>query len=356
MWGLSNRSIINHIFKTQLNMAKLLYLKTKDFVMIVVTGGAGFIGSAIVWKLNQLGKSKIMIVDELGKTEKWKNLVGLLYEDFVDKHDFIEQVLDDVIPYSVEAIIHMGANSSTTEKDADHLMNNNFQYTKELAKYCLEKNIRFIYASSAATYGDGSLGFDDDESKIATLRPLNMYGYSKQLFDVWVKRNKVLDKIVGIKYFNVYGPNEYHKDDMRSVVHKAFEQVRDTGKVKLFKSLNPDFKDGEQKRDFVYVKDAVDMTLYFLDNPDKNGIYNVGAGKARTWNDLVTSLFKAVGKPVKIEYIDLPSQLAAKYQYFTEANLAKIKSAGYTTATTSLEDGVTDYVKNYLLKNTYLGY
>ncbi|MBK7631813.1 MAG: ADP-glyceromanno-heptose 6-epimerase [Ignavibacteriales bacterium] len=324
--------------------------------MIVVTGGAGFIGSAIVWKLNQLGKSNIIIVDELGKDEKWKNLVGLQYEDFIHKHDFIEQILDDIIPYNVEAIIHMGANSSTTEKDADHLMNNNFHYTKELAKYCVEKNIRFIYASSAATYGDGNLGFDDDENKIETLRPLNMYGYSKQLFDMWAKRNKVLDKIVGIKYFNVYGPNEYHKNDMRSVVHKAFEQARGTGKVKLFKSLNPDYRDGEQKRDFIYVKDAVDMTLYFLDKPDTNGIYNVGAGKARTWNDLVTTLFNAIGIPVNIEYIDLPPHLAAKYQYYTEADLTKIRSAGYTKATTSLEVGVTDYVKNYLLKNTFLGY
>jgi ADP-L-glycero-D-manno-heptose 6-epimerase len=324
--------------------------------MIVVTGGAGFIGSAIVWRLNQLGKTNIIVVDELGKDEKWKNLVGLKYDDFAYKLDFIEQVLDDVLPYNVDAIIHMGANSSTTEKDADHLMNNNFHYTKELAKYCLEKNIRFIYASSAATYGEGALGFEDDESKIESLRPLNMYGYSKQLFDLWAMRNKVLDRIVGIKYFNVYGPNEYHKGDMRSVVHKSFEQVRDTGKVRLFKSLNPKYKDGEQMRDFVYVKDAIDMTLYFLDNPDQNGIYNVGAGKARTWNDLVTSLFNAVGKPVNIEYIDLPLHLAEKYQYFTEANLSKIKSGGYKQPITSLEDGVTDYVKNYLLKKSFLGY
>ena len=324
--------------------------------MIVVTGGAGFIGSAIVWKLNQLGKTNIIIVDELGKDEKWKNLVGLKYEDFVNKLEFIEQILDDVIPYNVEAIIHMGANSSTTEKDADHLMDNNYHYTKELAKYCVEKNIRFIYASSAATYGDGNLSFNDDENNLETLRPLNMYGYSKQLFDLWAKRNSVLDRIVGIKYFNVYGPNEYHKGDMRSVVHKAFEQVCNTGKVRLFKSLNPKYKDGEQMRDFVYVKDAVDMTLYFLDNPNKNGVYNVGAGKARTWNDLVTSLFNAVGKPAYIEYIELPPHLVEKYQYFTEANLSKIKSAGYKQPITSLEDGITDYVKNYLLKKSFLGY
>jgi len=324
--------------------------------MIVVTGGAGFIGSASVWKLNQMGKTNIIIVDELGKDEKWKNMVGLKYDDFVNKLEFIEQILDDVIPYNLDAIIHMGANSSTTERDADHLMDNNYNYTKELAKYCVEKNIRFIYASSAATYGDGGLGFDDDESKIETLRPLNMYGYSKQLFDLWAKRNSILDRIVGIKYFNVYGPNEYHKGDMRSVVHKAFEQVRDTGKVRLFKSLNPAYKDGEQMRDFVYIKDAVDMTLYFLENPDRNGIFNVGAGKARTWNDLVVSLFDAVDMPVNIEYFDLPSHLAKKYQYFTEANLSKIRTAGYKKSTTELEAGVNDYVKNYLLKNSFLGY
>lgn len=323
--------------------------------MIVVTGGAGFIGSAIVWKLNQLGKTNIIVVDELGKNEKWKNLVGLKYRDFVNKLEFIEQVLDDVVPYNIEAIIHMGANSSTTEKDADHLLDNNFHYTKELSKYCVEKNIRFIYASSAATYGDGSLGFDDDENKLELLRPLNMYGYSKHLFDLWAKTNHISDRIAGIKYFNVYGPNEYHKGDMRSVVHKAFEQIRDTGKVCLFKSLNPKYKDGEQMRDFVYVKDAVDMTLYFLDNPNINGIFNAGAGKARTWNDLVTALFNAVGKPVNIEYIDLPAQLKEKYQYFTEANLIKIKDAGYNQTITSLEDGIYDYVKNYLLRNMYLG-
>lgn len=324
--------------------------------MIVITGGAGFIGSAIVWRLNTLGNDNIILVDELGTTDKWKNLVGLKFQEFIHKDDFISAVIDDDFDFPIQAIIHMGANSSTTEKDADHLMSNNYLYTQELAKYCLSKNIRFIYASSAATYGDGSLGFVDDESKLETLRPLNMYGYSKQLFDLWAKKNKVLDKIAGIKFFNVYGPNEYHKGDMRSVVHKAFEQVRDTGKVRLFKSFNPNYKDGEQMRDFVYVKDAVDMTLYFLDHQDKNGIFNVGAGKARTWIDLVTALFNAVGKAVNIEYIDLPENLREKYQYFTEANLSKIRSAGYSEPTITLEDGVSDYVKNYLLKGLYLGY
>lgn len=324
--------------------------------MIIVTGGAGFIGSAIVWKLNSLGYEQIIIVDELGTNDKWKNLVGLKFLEFIHKDDFISLVIEDAIDFPVEAIIHMGANSSTTENDADHLFSNNYLYTQELAKYCLSKNIRFIYASSAATYGDGSLGFDDDESKLETLRPLNMYGYSKHLFDLWAKRNNILDKIVGIKYFNVYGPNEYHKGEMRSVVHKAFEQVRDTGKVRLFKSLNPKYKDGEQMRDFIYVKDAVDMTLHFLENKDKNGLYNVGSGVARTWIDLVKALFNALEKPVNIEFIDLPEQLKEKYQYFTEANLSKIKSAGYKKEINSLETGISDYVKNYLLKKQYLGY
>lgn len=323
--------------------------------MIVVTGGAGFIGSSIVWKLNQLGEDKIIIVDELGTDEKWKNLVPLKFEDFEHKDDFISMIIERDVPFKIDSVIHMGANSSTTEKDADHLFSNNYLYTKELSKYCFEKNIRFIYASSAATYGDGSLGFDDDENKLETLRPLNMYGYSKQMFDLWANRNGVFDKIVGLKYFNVYGPNEYHKGDMRSVVHKAFEQIRDTGKVKLFKSLNPKYKDGEQLRDFIYIKDAVDMTLFFLDKPNINGLYNIGTGKARSWNDLVTAIFKALNKEVNIEYVDLPEHLREKYQYFTEANISKIKKAGFNSSITSLEDGVADYVKNYLLGKQFLG-
>lgn len=324
--------------------------------MIIVTGGAGFIGSAIVWRLNELGSDEIIIVDELGQDEKWKNLVGLNFEDFVHKHEFIEQITNKKILYKIDAIIHLGANSSTTEKDADHLMTNNYKYTETLARFCLKNDVRFIYASSAATYGDGAMGFNDYEEKIQTLRPLNMYGYSKQLFDLWAKRHGAFNKIVGLKYFNVYGPNEYHKGDMRSVVHKAFEQIRDNGKVRLFKSRKPEYKDGEQMRDFVYVKDAVDMTLFFLDKKEKNGLFNIGAGKARTWNDLVQALFNAMGMPVNIEYINLPDKLADKYQYFTEASLDKLRSAGYKNPTASLEDGVADYVKNYLLKSSYLGY
>jgi len=321
--------------------------------MIVVTGGAGFIGSALVWRLNQLGNDNILIVDELGIDEKWKNLTSLKFADYMNKWEFLD-CLDNEPGLDIEAIIHMGANSSTTEKDADHLIENNYEYTKSLALYSVKNNVRFIYASSAATYGDGALGFDDNENKIQNLRPLNMYGYSKQLFDLWSIRNKLSDKIVGIKYFNVYGPNEYHKDDMRSVVNKAYGQIKETGKVKLFKSENPLYKDGEQKRDFVYIKDAVEMTLFFLSNKDKNGIFNVGSGKAGTWNTLVKSIFNALGKTVQIDYIELPEHLKSKYQYFTEANISKIKKAGYDHPLFSLEDGVTDYVKNYLVPDKYL--
>jgi ADP-L-glycero-D-manno-heptose 6-epimerase len=322
--------------------------------MIVITGGAGFIGSAIAWRLNTLGRNDIFIVDELGHDDKWKNLVALNFKDFINKDEFIKQI-ESGIKLNLDAIIHMGANSATTEKDADHLIRNNYEYTKKLAVYCLSNNVRFIYASSAATYGDGSLGFSDDENLCQSLKPLNMYGYSKNLFDMWAIKQGIINKIAGLKYFNVYGPNESHKGDMRSVVHKAFEQIQSNGKVKLFKSRNPEYKDGEQKRDFIYVKDAVDMTLFFMDKKDKNGIYNVGSGEARTWNDLVTAIFKALKKPVNIEYIDLPEHLVEKYQYFTEAGIEKIKKSGYTHPIKTLEDGVTDYVKNYLIAGKHLG-
>ena len=324
--------------------------------MVVVTGGAGFIGSVTVWQLNQLGEDNIIVVDELRSGEKWKNLNGLKYADVFHKSDFFDMVLDNEVPFKIDSIIHLGACSATTEKDADYLLHNNYKFTLELAHYALERDIRFIYASSAATYGDGLNGYNDNEDELNTLRPLNMYGYSKHMFDLWAKKNKVLDRIVGLKYFNVYGPNEYHKGDMRSVVHKAFEQVKETGKVKLFKSYNAGYKDGEQKRDFIYVKDAVDMTLYFLENRDKNGLYNIGTGNAQTWNDLVTALFKAMDKPVNIEYIDMPDHLKGKYQYFTEGNLDKLRDTGYNKEIFSLEKGVEDYVKNYLLKNEFIAY
>lgn len=322
--------------------------------MIVVTGGAGFIGSAVIWKLNRMGEENIIVVDELGSDEKWKNLNGLKYADFFHKNDFIQLILEDNITFDIDSIVHLGACSATTERDADYLMDNNFKYSQILARYSVNNNIRFIYASSAATYGDGTNGYNDDESKLEILRPLNMYGYSKHIFDLWIKRNNFFDKVVGLKYFNVYGPNEYHKKDMRSVVHKAFEQIKQTGKVRLFKSYNKQFKDGEQKRDFIYVKDAVDMTLFFLEHRDKNGLFNIGTGKAQTWISLVTALFNAMNKSVNIEFIDMPDDIKEKYQYFTEANMKKLQHAGYKNKVMDVEEGVSDYVQNYLLKNSYL--
>jgi ADP-L-glycero-D-manno-heptose 6-epimerase len=247
----------------------------------------------------------------------------------------------------VDAVFHLGACSSTTETDVSFLMDNNFEYTKQLTQWSADENIRLIYASSAATYGDGSQGFSDDEEKLETLRPLNPYGYSKQLFDLWAKRNGLLEKIVGLKYFNVFGPNEYHKQEMRSFVLKAFEQINAIGKVRLFKSHRPDYKDGEQKRDFLYIKDAVDMTLFFFDNPKTAGIYNLGAGVARTWNDLAKAVFAAMDKKPNIEYIDMPDSVRNQYQYFTEADISKLRSAGYKKPITPLESAVKDYVQNY---------
>jgi len=338
--------------------------------MIVVTGGAGFIGSALIAALNKRGIDDILVVDRLGADQRWKNLVNLRFADYIDKDDFLDMVAEDVLPFSVDVVFHLGACSSTTKTDVSFLMNNNYEYTKQLAQWSADENIRFIYASSAATYGDGSQGFGDDEEKLETLRPLNPYGYSKQLFDLWAKRNGLLEKIVGLKYFNVFGPNEYHKAEMRSFVLKAFEQIESSpesslqadllppldsaGKVLLFKSHRPDYKDGEQKRDFLYVKDAVDMTLFFLDNPETSGIYNLGAGVARTWNDLAKAVFAAMGKQPNIEYIDMPDSVRNQYQYFTEANIAKLRSAGYKKPITSLEDAIKNYVANYLTQDGYL--
>jgi ADP-L-glycero-D-manno-heptose 6-epimerase len=322
--------------------------------MIVVTGGAGFIGSAIVARLNELGEQEIVIVDELGTDDKWKNLTGLKFIDIYHKQEFIELVVEDAVPFEVEAIIHMGACSSTTEKDADFLLQNNYHYSQDLAKFCLMHKSRFIYASSAATYGDGKNGYDDDQSRLNELCPLNMYGYSKHLFDLWLHKMGMIEEVVGLKYFNVYGPNEYHKDDMRSVVHKSYEQILDTGKVSLFKSYKDEYADGEQVRDFIYVKDAVDMTLYFLRNRSLNGLYNVGTGKARSWKDLVTAVFNAMNKPVNIDFIEMPEELKGKYQYHTQANMKKLLDSGYNKPIRSLEEGVDDYIKNYLMGKLYL--
>lgn len=321
--------------------------------MIVVTGGAGFIGSAMVWHLNQLGYQDIIIVDDLGTDAKWKNLLGLKFEDMYTVDDFLQRIVEDNFPFFTEAIIHMGAISATTERDVQKLMKNNYLYTQELSKYCLPKNARFIYASSAATYGDGNNGYDDNHDQLESLRPLNAYGYSKYLFDIWAKKEGILDKIVGLKFFNVFGPNEYHKDDMRSMVCKSYNQIEETGKIKLFSSHRHDYEDGEQKRDFVYIKDVVKIIAFFLENK-AGGIFNIGTGKARSWNDLAAAVFHAMNYPKKIEYVSMPQNIRNQYQYFTEANISKLREAGYNEEFMSLEDSVYDYVKNYLIPAKFI--
>ena len=322
--------------------------------MIIVTGGAGFIGSALIAALNKRQITDILVVDELGTDRKWKNLRNLSFTDYVEKDDFLEMVIENKLDSSIDAVFHLGACSDTTETNASYLIKNNYEYSKLLAQWATADNIRFIYASSAATYGDGSAGFSDDQEKIENLRPLNMYGYSKHLFDLWARRTGLLKKIAGLKYFNVFGPNEYHKADMRSFCIKAFEQITSTGKVRLFKSYKPEYADGEQLRDFIYVKDAVDMTLFFYENPQLSGLFNIGTGKARTWNDLVKAVFAAMGKEPNIEYIEMPESIRNQYQYFTEADITKLQKAGYKKEITPLEDAIKDYVQSYLQTDEYL--
>jgi ADP-L-glycero-D-manno-heptose 6-epimerase len=295
-------------------------------------------------------------VDNLGESEKWKNLVNRRYNDYIHKEDFRHMMDEEALHFdNVEAVIHLGACSSTTERDADYLMDNNFHYTCDLAAWAASKGIRFIYASSAATYGNGSLGFDDDLGGIGQLRPINMYGYSKQLFDLWALRHGLLDSIVGIKFFNVFGPNEYHKGDMTSVVFKSFHQIRETGRVRLFKSYHPDYADGGQKRDFVYVKDCVDVLWELVRNREVNGIFNLGTGRARTWNDLVNAVFAAMNLPPQIDYIEMPESLRGQYQYFTEARMGKLRKTGIDADFRTLEESVADYVQNSLqAENPYL--
>ncbi|MEA2101421.1 MAG: ADP-glyceromanno-heptose 6-epimerase [Thermodesulfobacteriota bacterium] len=323
--------------------------------MVVVTGGAGFIGSWIVWSLNRRGIENILVVDHIGDSEKWKNLRSLRFCDYMEKDAFISRIHNkDPLP-DIRTIFHMGACSSTTQTDGSYLVHNNFEYTKALAAYASLRKIRFIYASSAATYGDGAKGFQDDESRMNGLLPLNMYGYSKQLFDLWAAQRDMLSSMVGIKFFNVFGPNENHKGAMRSFVLKGFEQIKKTGSLRLFQSCRDDFRDGEQLRDFVYAADAAAMALFFMDNPRANGIFNVGTGRARSWNDLAGAIFKAMAITPRIEYIAMPEDLKDKYQYYTQADISKIRSAGYAAETMPLEDAVKEYIREYLNNDAHLG-
>ena len=322
---------------------------------ILVTGGAGFIGSALVWELNRRGFDDILIADRLGTGEKWRHLVPLRFRDYLEADELARIVsetpgkLDEV-----STIFHLGACSSTTETDASYLIRNNFGYTKMLAEWAVAKGRRFLYASSGATYGGREHSLRED-LELSELRPLNKYGFSKHIFDVYAARTGMLDRIVGLKYFNVYGPNEDHKGDMRSVVHKAYESIVRDGWVGLFKSYRPQIADGQQTRDFIYVKDAVAMTVHLADAPTARGLFNVGSGQARSWLDLANAVFAAMGRKPDIRFIEMPETLRGRYQYATQATIDKLIATGYERPITSLEAGIADYVRGYLIPGVGLG-
>lgn len=311
---------------------------------IIVTGAAGFIGSNLIAALNERGETGILAVDELGKDGRWMNLRGLKFADYMEKDDFRFAVRHDTLQ-AVDAVFHLGACGATTETNASFLFDNNTQVTRELCEWSLQHDARFIYASSAATYGDGSRGWKDDEEKLDSLRPLNPYGFSKHLFDLWAQSRGLFNQIVGLKYFNVYGPRELHKGDMRSVVVKAWEQIRKTGEISLFKSYRPEYPDGEQLRDFLLVGDAVQATLHFRDETSVSGLYNVGTGKARTWNDLAKAVFLAMNLAPKIQYVEMPEALREKYQYRTCAEISKLRATGFGADMATLEKGVSETIR-----------
>ena len=320
---------------------------------MLVTGGAGFIGSSLIAALNERGVDHILVADVLDRSEKWRNLAPLRFDDYMSADALLERLASGRLDH-VRTVFHLGACSSTTETDAAYLMRNNFEYTRTLAEWALRRSARFVYASSAATYGalEGELREDVD---LATLRPLNMYGYSKHLFDMHAAKRGYASRIAGLKYFNVFGPNEYHKGDMRSMVHKAYEQVVATGRVKLFRSDRPGVADGEQRRDFVYVRDAIDFTLFLAEDSSRNGLFNVGSGQASTWLDLVTPVFTALEKPVGIDFVDMPETLRGKYQYFTQASLTRTQALGYLKPPTPLSKAVIECVQQYLVPRRHMG-
>jgi ADP-L-glycero-D-manno-heptose 6-epimerase len=322
---------------------------------ILVTGGAGLIGSAVIWELNRRGIDNILVSDRLRSSEKWKNLAALRFRDYIEADDLSTLLSTDSGQLSdIRAIFHLGACSATTETDAAYLIHNNYEYTKQLAHFAVTDNRRFVYASSAATYGSRQTGLRED-LPLASLRPLNMYGYSKHLFDCYAERQGLLDRITGLKYFNVFGPNESHKGDMRSVVHKAFHQIEQTGRVSLFKSYRPEFSDGGQKRDFLYVKDAAAITVMLAESIDGGGLFNVGSGEANSWISLANAIFDSLGRAPQIDFVEMPETLRPKYQYFTCADVSKLRAAGYVEPFTPLNEAVRDYVQNYLLPDRHLG-
>ncbi len=319
----------------------------------LITGGAGFIGSALAWELNCRGQERIVLADRLGDSDKWRNLVPLRFEDILDADDLLPGLEEDKFGEFTH-VLHMGACSSTTETDASWLLRNNFAYSCRLAEWADFRKVRFLYASSAATYGDGENGMEDSLECLPRLRPLNMYGYSKHIFDVWMANRNMLDTAVGVKFFNVFGPNEDHKEDMRSLAHKAYHQVLKDGKVSLFRSHRPEWEDGCQVRDFLWIKDAVKMVLHLAESKS-SGLFNLGSGGARTWNDLAAAVFRAMDRESNIEFTDMPEILREKYQYHTEADVGRLRDQGWSDDPTPLEEAVDDYVRNYLVPDHRLG-
>ncbi len=322
--------------------------------MFIVTGGAGFIGSGLVWKLNEEGLRDIVIADRMGTGAKWKNLAKRRFSTVLHKNDLFKWLAEVGVRREVEAVFHLGASSATTETDVDYLMQNNLNYSINLWNFCAEYEVPFIYASSAATYGDKEKTFVDDPATMPSLKALNPYGFSKQKFDDWAMQQTNTPPFwAGLKFFNVYGPQEYHKGSQSSVVYQFVPQVKESGTIKLFKSYRDGVGHGEQKRDFVYVKDCIDVLwhLYANKNRAQSGIYNVGSGKARSFADLARATAKAMGKPeTRLDFIDMPETLRSQYQYFTEASLTNLRErAGYQAPMTSIEDGVRDYVQKYLV-------
>lgn len=324
--------------------------------MIVITGGAGFIGSALLWALNERGRSDIMIVDELDHQEKENNIGPLQYEELVGIDEFQDKLrAGDYDDRGIEALLHLGAISATTEKSWEKLEQRNVGYSQDIIRWCADRGVRCIYASSGQTYGFGEQGYSDDHQLFNLLKTITSYGKSKLLVDIWARDAGYLDKVVGLRYFNVFGPNENHKKDMRSVVAKQYEMIKANGYVELFKSDKKDYADGEQQRDFIYIKDAVAATLFFLDNPQANGVYNIGTGQASTWNQLAQAMFAGLKLKPDIRYVDMPAELKGKYQYFTQADITKLRAAGFKQEFTLLADAVEDYIVNYLETNKHLG-
>jgi ADP-L-glycero-D-manno-heptose 6-epimerase len=314
--------------------------------MILITGAAGFIGSAVACALNRQGRQDLILCDALGTDDRWKNVLGLRYQCFVHKNelfDFLKKAGD------IREVIHLGACSDTTEADMDYLVENNVNYSMRLCRWALDHAVRFVYASSAAVYGDGSQGFSDADSLTPSLKPLNKYGFSKWMFDLWVLENDLADRVAGLRYFNVFGPNEYHKGAMASVVFRSFPQARREGRLRLFESHRQQVAHGEQARDFVYIDEAADMTLFVLGTPAANGIFNIGTGRAHTFNELARGVFDGLGQQPRIEYFPMPEELRDRYQYFTQADMTRLRTAGYPDQQDRFREHVSRYVRDYLL-------